>query len=262
LAEFFASQGMDQLMRDMKLRLMGDSDCVLGSGRLGSVFRVCADDGRGAQACMALKVVFGSDNARRLENEFNMNQEICQCRPGVIVKAVAFSKRYDVHERDMMAGMLMDEVGSEVSATQKGGLLSALHALTELHQTGYWHGSARRDNMLTCGDRLKWCDVQRAGCDEQAAHQSHRYWKHAMFEADLEALLRSFGYYPSTTHIPKSLPTADNKRLRTERMLDAYVAHPTLEGLLAHADQLRYALELDGEGQADDSRSDSRLGPL
>jgi hypothetical protein len=145
--------------------------------------------------------------------------------------------------------------------------LSALHALTELHQTGYWHGSARRDNMLTCGDRLKWCDVQRAGCCEKAAHQSDLLLKHDMFDADLKALLSSFGCYrdPSRKHISHfgSLPTADDTWLSTERMLCSYVAQPTLEGLLKYTDQLGYALELDGEevGQ-DDSRSDSRPEPL
>ena len=138
--------------------------------------------------------------------------------------------------------MLMDEVGSQVSMMEKGGLSKALRALAELHQTGYWHGSARRDNLLACGDRLKWCDVQRADSDASTAYRRHR-----KFEADLESLLRSFGRAPSPDHRPRLPPTPDHGGW-SPRGLDAYVARPTVAGLLTHADRIGFKLALEEGG--------------
>ena len=133
--------------------------------------------------------------------------------------------------------MLMDEVGSRVSGKEGGSLLKALSALAELHNTGYSHGSARIDNLLACGDRLKWCDVQRA--------DSKGNWDNRMFEADLEDLLRSFGRAPSQDHTPKLPPTPEQGHWSMEWLVD-YVARPTVDGLLTHADRIGYELELDG----------------
>jgi hypothetical protein len=195
LSNFFAQENptakiLDWLLWEMKLRLTHDPDCLLGSGRLGSVFRVraCADDGGTAQGSMALKVVAGADNARRLEEEFESNQEICQRQPDVIVKAIDFRRHESFGGHVAGAGMLMDEVGSKVSGTEEGILPKAMHALSDLHRAGYWHGSARLDNLLACGGlgRLKWCDVQRAG-----PAQAGTLYRRAMFEADLRSLLAS-----------------------------------------------------------------------
>jgi hypothetical protein len=170
LTEFFAQENptakvLDQLLLDMRLRLYDGQvgwrpAWLLGSGRQNNVFRVRADDGRSADGCMALKVVAGSENICKLEQEFERNQAICERAPGVMVKAIDFRLHGALHT--VGAGMLMDEVGSAVPRSEAGGLWKALSALAELHSTGYCHGSARLDNLLACGGRYKWCDAQRS----------------------------------------------------------------------------------------------------
>jgi hypothetical protein len=182
LSEFFVHEHptvkvLDQLLLDMKLQLddRSGSRCLLGSGRLGSVFRVCADDGRSpssarAHGCMALKVVTGFENIRKLEREFGNNQAICRRRPGVMVEAADICLARPIRSSEIPgdytvgAGMLMAEVGSKVSWADRGGLPRALRALADLHRAGWAHGSARPDNLLACGDGFKWCDAQRAEC--------------------------------------------------------------------------------------------------
>ena len=110
---------------------------------------------------MALKVVV-ADETYILRIEYAMNLSICketQC----VVRATKFDRT------ELGAGMLMDEVGLAVKpgaawdmATAKATLAGALVALRDLHAAGYCHVSARLDNLLDCGGRIKWCDVQRA----------------------------------------------------------------------------------------------------
>ena len=245
LSDFFAhanptAKVLEQLLRDMRLRLDDGPACFLGSGRLGSVFRVCSDDGLSAQGCKALKVVAGSSKSDQLEEEYISNKAIRRLRRGVIVEAIDFRRYEPDSNYTEGAGMLMDEVGSKVSRSDKGVLSKALRALAELHQTGYWHGSARRDNLLACGDRLKWCDVQRADTTEWDSDR--RYY----FRSDLEDLLQSFGLAPSPDHSPK-LPPTPEQRLFPDRWLDDYIARPTVDGLRTHADRIGFDLELDGE---------------
>ncbi len=122
ISEFFVHENptakvLDHLLRDMKLRLDHNpsSSCSLGSGRLRKDFRVCADDGRGNQGCMALQVVAGSENIRRLGTEYSNNKEVCRRRPGMIVKAIAIRCYTEACNEVVGAGMLMEEVGSAVS---------------------------------------------------------------------------------------------------------------------------------------------------
>jgi hypothetical protein len=248
LSEFF-QQVLDQLLRDMKLRLSDGPGCLLGSGRLGSVFKVCADDGRSAEACMALKVVAGSENVCKLETEFEKNQAICRrpLGPSVIVKAIKLICYHDDQKDTVGAGMLMEEVGVPVSMTEQGGLLKALRTLLELHRAECAHGSARIDNLLVCGDRFKWCDLQRATLREDLASRdpSMRFLTffpmQDMFEVDLTALLESFDRWPT-------LPTTSDLQSSASR---AYANSPTMEGLLAYAASLGFDLERDVEEDED-----------
>jgi hypothetical protein len=239
VSELFAHENptakvLDQLLRDMKLRLDDDPRCCLGSGRLGSVFRVCGDDGRNTQGCMALKVVAGSHHLRRLGKEFSNNKAIWKLRPGVILKAIAIRCYGQSSHNTVGAGMLMDEVGSAVPCSDRS-LFKALRALVHLHQTGYWHGSARIDTLLACRDLFKWCDVQRAGTDEDDSNSVRN-----SFEIDIQSLLYSYCYRPQ-------LPPDFNYHVRRSSALEAYAANPTMEGLLTFAAEIGFALELVGE---------------
>ena len=105
---------------------------------------------------MALKVVVGEKEIRHLSNEFDANGRICHVAPAAVIAATRYS------ETKLGAGMLMEELGCKVVSAEPGCMMKALRALQELHAAGYTHGSARLDNLLSCGERLKWCDVQRA----------------------------------------------------------------------------------------------------
>ena len=61
--------------------------------------------------------------------------------------------------------MLMSEVGSPIEATGVHERAQALtrKALCELHKAGFYHGDARKENLVQVEDRYKWVDVQRAG---------------------------------------------------------------------------------------------------
>ncbi len=145
--------------------------------------------------------------------------------------------------------MLMEEVGVPVSMTEQGGLLKALRTLLELHRAECAHGSARIDNLLVCGDRFKWCDLQRATLREDLASRvpSMRYFSffpmQNMFGGDLTALIESFDRRRSLL-ITSEIQSSASR---------AYAKSPTMEGLLAYAVSLGFDLERDVEKEDEDS---------
>ena len=182
---------LEKLLEQMDLQLTDPPRC-LGGGRLGSVFPVNASNSPPGTAPMALKVVVGEDDAAKLRSEFEANLQVAAAAPGAVVRAA----RFLVIESPPGAGMLMEEVGSPVAADAPGGLRRALQALGELHRASFHHGSARRDNLLECGDSYKWCDLQRAGGLGGEPIMAFYFGDPADANArlDLEELVRSFGH--------------------------------------------------------------------
>ena len=162
---------LPHLLKTMDLQLCDHPVRCLGSGRLGTVFEVRRRGATASDRCMALKVVVGNENMRRLEREYETNREVCSRVKGIVVEAVSICKPVDFEG----AGLLLREVGTRVNVTEPGSLLKALRALQRLHAAGYCHGSAREDNLLACGAVFKWCDLQRTQRhgDEQASIQNN-----------------------------------------------------------------------------------------
>jgi hypothetical protein len=190
---------LEKLLEQMDLKLTDPPRC-LGGGRLGSVFPVLASNSPPAASPMALKVVVGAEDAERLRAEFEINQQVAAAAPGAVVQAT----RFLMTRSPPGAGMLMEEVGSPVAADAPGGLQRALQALGELHRAGFYHGSARLDNLLECGGgRYKWCDLQRAGGQGSNAMDALMHMairsscgNPILLRArnDVEALVRSLGH--------------------------------------------------------------------
>ena len=175
---------LDRLLHRMDLQLCDHPVRCLGSGRLGTVFEVRRRGATASDRCMALKVVVGNENMRRLEREYETNREVCSRVKGIVVEAVSICKPVDFEG----AGLLLREVGTRVNVTEPGSLLKALRALQRLHAAGYCHGSAREDNLLACGAVFKWCDLQRA--------EVHSSFFAALVENDVMSLLLSFNHQP------------------------------------------------------------------
>ena len=121
---------LDRLLHKMDLQLCDHPVRRLGSGRLGTAFEVRRRDATASDGCMALKVVVGVENIRRLEREYMTNREVCRCVKGIIIEAVSLCKLVEG------AGLLLKEVGTWVSITEPGSLLKALRALQRLRETG------------------------------------------------------------------------------------------------------------------------------
>jgi tRNA A-37 threonylcarbamoyl transferase component Bud32 len=65
----------------------------------------------------------------------------------------------------------------------------ALEALASLHKAGFSHGDARRQNLLICSGKLKWCDLQFAlDISDMGQETTTR-----MFSEDISTLMQSFG---------------------------------------------------------------------
>ena len=111
------------------------------------------------------------------------------------------------------AGFLMEEVGREVDLKD---LDRALEALASLHKAGFCHGDARRQNLLTCLGKLKWCDLQLA-LDISTMREAATKRK---FSDDISTLLESFG-----------VALRDNQL--DEVLLKEYVSNVSKENLLA-----------------------------
>lgn len=152
-----AASVLFDVLESTGLQLTLEAVRCLGSGNLGSVFPVRA---HADSQQMALKVVVGAGKAFKLRNEFEINQQVAAAAPhAAVVKATRFAMAAIVSGG---AGMLMEEVGEPVAPKDHRNLARALHALSDLHRAGFTHGSARLDNLVECGGRLKWCDLQRA----------------------------------------------------------------------------------------------------
>jgi hypothetical protein len=154
-----AARVLFDVLESTGLQLTVEAVRCLGSGNLGCVFpvREHADSPQ-----MALKVVVGAGKASKLRDEFEINQQVAASAPhAAFVKATRFS-RATASIASGGAGMLMEEVGEPVAPKDHRNLARALHALSDLHRAGFTHGSARLDNLVECGGRLKWCDLQRA----------------------------------------------------------------------------------------------------
>ena len=177
---------LDRLLHTMDLQLCDHPVRSLGSGRFGTVFEVRRRDATASDGCMALKVVVGNENMRRLEQEYETNREVCSRVKGIVVEAVSICKPVDFEG----AGLLLREVGTRVNVTEPGSLLKALRALQRLHAAGYCHGSAREDNLLACGAVFKWCNMQRA------KRHSSFYDVSDPIEDDVKSLLLSFNHKP------------------------------------------------------------------
>ena len=194
---------LDRLLHRMDLQLCDHPVRCLGSGRLGTVFEVRRRGATASDGCMALKVVVGFLEAQNLHQEYMTNREVCSRVKGIVVEAVSICKPVDCQSASRLAvsmcklvdvegaGLLLREVGTRVNVTEPGSLLKALRALQRLHAAGYFHGSAREDNLLACGEVFKWCDLQRAQRhgDEQA-----------LIENDVKSLLISFNHEPLSVY--------------------------------------------------------------
>ena len=224
--EWPAAQALEQLLPAMDLQLCDKPVCCLGSGNLGSVFKVCS---RAGGAAMALKVVV-ADVTYKLRMEYAMNLSICkeaQC----VVRATKFDRT------ELGAGMLMDEVGLAVKpgaawamATAKATLAGALVALRDLHAAGYCHVSARLDNLLDCGGRIKWCDVQRAMEHKGNASLMYRDVRKSF---PPPCRLRRLGQCTEDYHVGRKLLVSFGLEERREprAKIDAYAASITMERL-------------------------------
>ena len=158
----------------------------LGIGGTGCVFLV-HDREQSAQVrtAQAMKVVIGAPNIPLLKAEYMMNIKISQSAENVIMRASDIKYQLDG------AGMLMSDVGAAIESNQYRKRMAALDLIVKLHQAGYYHGDARKQNLLEFCGNFKWCDLQRAGIlaslpdDEQRqAHLMH----------DICMILNSFGY--------------------------------------------------------------------
>jgi hypothetical protein len=131
----------------------------LGIGGTGCVFLVHNWEGtRQLRNAQAMKVVTGASNIPLLKAEFMMNTQISQFAD-VIIRASDIKYQLDG------AGMLMSDVGTEIELNQLRNLKrrGALDSLWRLHKAGFYHGDARKQNLLECGGDYKWCDLQHAG---------------------------------------------------------------------------------------------------
>ena len=191
LSSFFAEENptalvLNEALKEMDLKLYDVNRChnrFLGVGGSGSVFWVDSAQG-GARRGMALKVVTGPSNTLRLKAEYENNQAVALRAADVIVKA---TKMVRCVENDG-AGLLMEEVGNEVEASDVN-LDRGLGALVSLHKSGFSHGDARRQNLLNCLGRFKWCDLQFAV--DMTAQSDKK--KEIKFSEDLSTFLKSFG---------------------------------------------------------------------
>jgi hypothetical protein len=189
LAEFFSDErnpialALNDLLDKSNLKLYerGPPSRFLGMGGTGSVFLVDWSQG-GARRGMALKVAAGAINVGRLSSEFHNNRKVAERAADVIVKATDLF----ISEVTEAAGFLMEEVGREVDLVD---LERALEALASLHKAGFCHGDARRQNLLTCLGKLKWCDLQLA-LDISTMREGAARRK---FSDDVSTLLKSFG---------------------------------------------------------------------
>ena len=226
LSEYFkelpVARILDPLLDVMDLHLSDPAEC-LGCGRLGTVFKVRARDADGPW--MALKVVAGEDRVQSLRSEFLVNRDAFRVAPDQIVRALRFDtvRLTGMKDNELAgAGMLMEEVGEKVVDTGPESLKKALSALSALHRAGYRHGSARLDNLLSCGGAgggYKWCDLQRAslhGCNQAlqarikesmarkgAEDESEEKMLGSMYgiDKDVSSLIRSFGQTTYDGHL-------------------------------------------------------------
>ncbi len=189
LSDFFEVEknpialALNDILEISKLKLYDNNNCkarFLGVGGTGSVFWV--DRSQSVRRGMALKVAAGTNNVVRLKYEFRNNQMVAERAADVIVKAIEL-----FHSRKSeAAGLLMEEVGREVAATE---LDKALEALASLHKAGFRHGDARRQNLLFCSKILKWCDLQ---CTEDISELENEVKTEEIYQ-DISTLLHSFG---------------------------------------------------------------------
>ena len=189
LSEYFGAEknpialALNDLLEISELKLYETVTCkarFLGVGGTGSVFRV--DRSKNVRGGMALKVAAGQANVVRLKWEFQNNQMVAERAADVIVKAT----KIFLSRKTGAAGLLMEEVGREVESTDFD---RALAALASLHEAGFSHGDARRQNLLVCSRTLKWCDLQ---CSEDISESGNEV-KTNNFSQDISTLLHSFG---------------------------------------------------------------------
>ena len=165
----------------------------LGMGGCGSVFTVLPLQTVAPQVrnALAMKVVVGPAKTALLRAEYYMNEKVSKSGgQKVIVTALTLKSRMEG------AGMLMSEVGSPIEATGVHERAQALKALCELHKAGFYHGDARKENLVQVGDAYKWVDLQRAGelgC--LAGEQSLKF-----LENDINLLILSCGGQEGQAH--------------------------------------------------------------
>ena len=158
----------------------------LGIGGTGCVFLVNDREGnpqlRNAQA---MKVVIGSSKIPLLKAEFAINKQMTESAGNFIMRAS------DIKCQLGGAGMLMADVGTAIESNQLRKRRFALDSLSNLHIAGFYHGDARKQNLLECCGSYKWCDLQRAGSLVNLPNdfQVQEHLKH-----DIRTLLSSFGY--------------------------------------------------------------------
>jgi hypothetical protein len=189
---------------------------LLGVGACGCVLKVCpsASTPRSKNA-RAMKVVVGPEKSSMLAAEFTMNQAIMTLPEGnkIVVRASEIKSLLDG------AGMIMSEVGSTIANNGLDVRKHALDALRKLHSIGFYHGDARKANLLQAKDGYKWCDVQRAGRiqDLDGTNAMKR------LEHDITLLVESFGLASRISTTAPNLLLSYHRTM-DQAALDAFVS--------------------------------------
>uniref|UniRef100_A0A7S0MLK9 Protein kinase domain-containing protein n=1 Tax=Cryptomonas curvata TaxID=233186 RepID=A0A7S0MLK9_9CRYP len=199
LKEFFAETNpfacvTDELLTSLNMEFSEkDGTPFLGIGACGCVVLVQNVDQQEDQSkiVQALKVVYGDSNVALLKAEFATNQEILQVEKAesVIVKASSMTAAHTG------AGMLMHEVCDVYEGKHVKQRKDALASLLNLHLLGFYHGDARKENLVKFCSGLKWCDLQRAG----KLDQLNPTLAQAKVGKDVLQLLTSLGYTPESS---------------------------------------------------------------
>jgi len=153
-------EALDLLTKNLGIELVEtgtNSDCFLGRGASGRVFRVKRkDDNRE----LALKVALGTDGMARLAQEnLQMYTHAAALQYGGVTATL---EGYKAYPRRKCGALLTSPVGVRIKPLKKH-VRAALQSLKRLSQTGFGHGDARWPNAIIIDDpelKCVWIDLR------------------------------------------------------------------------------------------------------